>query len=993
MSVRRRHRVSRLAAAALLWLAPSSLAQTTGNVEGRVDDPSGAGLPGVTVEARSAALQGRRATVTGIDGRFRLPAVPPGVYTVRASLAGFTTAEKIAYVTLDATASVTLALQLSATREVVVSGETPVLDLTSSTTGTTFTAKVLERMALGRNYAEIALSQPGANADSATTLTIANQFNAFSDRVVNVALYGATSLENLYVIDAINTTQVNRGHQGKAINPEAMQEIEIKTGGYQAEYGRALGGVINVVTKSGGNEFHGDVFGHYNARGMRAEAEITADDILASEQTEVLRWDAGADLGGYLLKDRLWFFGSYDRLGQEVTRIPQAGPVAGQRFVVDRSSDIFSAKLTWNPAEGTSVVGSVLGDPDEADGPVGLLSSTNPLTYTGTRRVGGYDYAARLSHLFGSLGLLTLQYSRHGDSYETEIAPEAELPRITDRTVPGVAVTSGGFGNINAFNANYQGRRHAAAGTFAAFTGNHELKAGGDYERASEEGITRRTGGETLNIRPCKANPFSAASVDRCAAVGATGAPYVNWRGDNVPGGVVYTHDYLTNLDGSQALRIPNEVLSLSISAFVQDTWRVSSRLTVNAGLRYDVEQIRNADGATVIDLDGMWSPRAGLVWDARGDGTSKVFGSFGRFYYQFPTNLNFRAFGNDDFIFVSASNYSPSSLVNVRTPFPGSATTPLGNEPTDADLKGMYQDEITLGVEKALTPTFVVGLKANYQSLGDIIEDRCDLDFTAPENHGQACAIFNPGSSEKYARGDFPCNNRFNERPDKALFDPLCNSAGGSPIGSATRIYRGLELTARKSFSERLWTQASYIFSSLRGNYDGASSLVTGQSDPGVNADFDYFQFYQRNATGKLYLDRPHTLQVSATYTAPFGLTAGFSTYVRSGPPIDKAEYFNGGYNQHIFGVERGTAGRAATQYEANLSLAYELRAGPLTISPRLYVFNLLNRQGETRVSNAFNPDGAFDAAGNAIQHVNYRKIVERQQPRLIRLSVRVGF
>jgi len=471
------------------------------------------------------------------------------------------------------------------------------------------------------------------------------------------------------------------------------------------------------------------------------------------------------------------------------------------------------------------------------------------------------------------------------------------------------------------------------------------------------------------------------------------GVPYVNWRGESVPAGVVYTHGFLSNLDGTPALNIVNDTPTLAYSAFLQDTWRVSRRVTVNAGLRWDREEIQNFEERTVIDLDDMWAPRAGVVWDFIGDGTSKLFASYGRFYYQFPTDLNFRAYGNDDYLFASASNYDPVSLTHdPRTPFAGSTNTPFGDEPKDENLKGMYQDEYTIGVEKALTPTFVVGLKGNYQRLGEVLEDRCDLDYLHPENNGQFCAIINPGSSERYARGDFPCNNFTNERPDASAFDAVCNENGAPPIGRASRIYRGIELTARQSFQERLWVQASYIYSSLRGNYDGAARLADGQADPGVNADFDYFQFYASNAYGKLYLDRPHSVQLGVTYRAPFGLTAGLSTYVRSGPPRNKMEYFNF-YDRNVFGVPRGTAGRAETQYEANLSLAYEFKTGPLTITPRVYVYNVLNRQGEVRVEDAFNPDGSFDVDGDAVQHPNYGKILERQGPRLFRVAMKVSF
>ncbi|HEU5248901.1 MAG TPA: TonB-dependent receptor [Thermoanaerobaculia bacterium] len=968
--------------------AESALSQTTGAIQGTVTDSSGAALRDAGVEARSASLQGVRIATTDSRGGYRFPALPPGTYTVKATLAGFTTVEKTGYVTLDSTATVDLELQVSAQSKVLVTGEAPVIDLSSTTTGSTFTAKVLERMSIGRNYVEIVRSQPGVNTDTSGNVP------GVGDRVINIAVYGSTSLENLYLVDGINTTNVMRGFQGKTINPESMQEVEIKTGGYQAEYGRALGGVINVITKSGGNEFHGDVFGHFNSRSMRAEAEVNEDDIIAAEQTEVERWDAGADLGGYILKDRLWFFGSYDRIESETTRIPQAGPVAGQGFVLDRKSDTSSGKVTWNLGTGSSLVLNTLADPEKVSGPINLPLSVNPLTYSGIRYLGARDYAARLNHLVGSFGILALQYSRHNDRQETKIPEEGDLPRVSDQTVPGVAVATGGFGNIVNFLANHTSKRNGYSAAFAAYAGNHEFKLGGDYEENETVGTTRRTGGQMLTIRPCRANPENPAAVDRCLAAGGVGAPYVNWRGETVPAGVVYTHRFVSNPDGTPVLRITTDTPTLAYSAFLQDTWRVTRPLTVNVGLRWDREEIKNQEEKTVIDLDDMWAPRAGIVWDFSGDGTSKLFASYGRFYYQFPTDLNFGAYGNDDFLDVFVSNYDPVSLTHdPTTPFPGSTTIPSGDEPADTNLKGMHQDEYTVGVEKALTPTFVVGLKGNYQRLGDVIEDRCDLDYLHPENHGQHCAIFNPGSSEKYARGDFPCQNRTNERPDAAELDALCNGNGGPSIASASRIYRGIELTARQTFQERLWVQASYIFSSLRGNYDGAARLASGQADPGINADFDYFAFDQHNSHGKLYLDRPHTFQLGATYRTPFGLSAGLSTYVRSGPPRNRGEYFNLGYNQEIFGVRRGTAGRAKTQYEANVTLAYEFKAGPVTIAPRVSVFNLLNRQGETRVSDAFNPDGAFDAEGNAVQHPNYGKIQERQGPRLFRVAMRVSF
>src|SRR5262249_7106737 len=142
--------------------------------------------------------------------------------------------------------------------------------------------------------------------------------------------------------------------------------------------------------------------------------------------------------------------------------------------------------------------------------------------------------------------------------------------------------------------------------------------------------------------------------------------------------------------------------------------------------------------------------------------------------------------------------------------------------EPVDTQMKGIYQDELTLGVEKLLDPTFSVGLKGTYRRLGRAIEDRCDLDYNQAENNYYSCAIVNLGSKRKYARGHFPACNGL----DGDFYQ--CQD-GAPPTPEAKRVYRGIELMARKSFSDKLWLQASYVFSSLRGNFDGAVNESSG--------------------------------------------------------------------------------------------------------------------------------------------------------------------
>src|SRR5262249_26877299 len=189
-----------------------------------------------------------------------------------------------------------------------------------------------------------------------------------------ISVYGSTSSENSFLIDGVNTTNVIKGIQGKDINNEFIQEVEVKTGGYQAEYGRNTGGVVNVITKSGGNEFHGDVFGYYNWPASQAEQKFETTDpgtqtgdvtvnTAGSIIKDVKRREFGVDLGGYFLKDHIWFYGAYDRVLTDDVLQPITGKRAGEDFDRKFTSNLWAAKLTFNVFQGTTIVGTAFADP------------------------------------------------------------------------------------------------------------------------------------------------------------------------------------------------------------------------------------------------------------------------------------------------------------------------------------------------------------------------------------------------------------------------------------------------------------------------------------------------------------------------------------------------------------------------------------------------------------------------------------------------------
>ena len=959
----------------LLAAGPVALGQTTSTLSGTVSDNDGKPLPGVTVEATSPSLQGTRTNVTGGNGVYRFPSVPPGNYNVKASLSGFGTAEKTAAVTLDSTATVNLTLRITATEAVVVSGEAPLVDVTSTTTGSNYSAKVMANLPLGTNYAEIVRSNPGVNTDRGET----------QGRALALTVYGATSVENQYVIDGVNTTNVIKGFQGKAINGAFIQEVEVKTGGYQAEYGRALGGIINVITKSGGNEFHGDGFLYYDRQSMKANQKITPDDSLTGMRiSDYKRTDFGADLGGFFIKDHLWFFAAYDRVNNpnQVSRYVSSSVVPSTaRFPLDETDNLYSGKLTFNAFQGTTfvltgfsdptvIIGAANADPRQAR--VTQISSFDPRTWESRRDVGGLDVGARLNQLFGSFGLVTLQASQHKDRFQLTPSGAGSGIRTDDLTCSGgtaavpcnpptTPTTTGGFGEIFGPTANNRSVRNQYRGDFTFYFGSHEAKFGGDYQTGKTTAITFYTGKQQVQ----KFNEF---------------------------GQTYYAHNFFSSGATSQ-VPIDNTVTPRTIDWgwYAQDSWKILPNLTMNLGVRWDKEDIKDYSGSTVISTTNEWQPRIGFVWDPKGDGSSKVYAFFGRFYYSIPTDLNVRAYGAQTQ--VTTFNFDPvdtiqnTSVIGHTKPFvQGGAFT----EPADAGLKGIYQDEYTLGVEKLLDPTLSVGLKGTYRNLGRAIEDRCDLDYNSPINNFNSCAIMNPGSNGQYASGRFPGRSGLDSDDTSLPSVPA--------IPAAKRVYKGIEIVGRKSFSQSLWLQASYVFSSLRGNYDGEIREGRGQTDPGINADYDYYLFLHNN-DGKLFLDRPHNLRLDMSYTTPFKLFVGFQAFVRSGAPLNKQGYFNSGYGAEIMLVERGSAKRLPTQYDANLTLGYPIQLGPVSITPQLYVFNLIGRQQnvleDVRWSTsqpAGYPNTIFDP-NQQQTNPNYGKITTRSDPRLLRGAVKISF
>ena len=294
--------VAALALVALFAVAPASAQEQVGAIQGTVSDASGAVLPGATVEAVSAGGT-RLSGTTNESGAYRFPRVPPGTYVVIAKLDGFNPAElQNVKVGLGDTATANVTLEVGAVSETIsVVGEAGQIDVKSSATSAAITGEDIAMLPKGRDFTTIATMAPGVTQEG------------FAG---GLSIDGASGSENRFVIDGVDTTDAFDGTSGQNLITEFVEEVQVKSAGYPAEFGGSVGGVINAVTKSGTNEFKGWVGVYYNDRDWDGAERPTPYETGTSlyrtfEEDDITRTEPGFGIGGPIAKDMAWFYGGY----------------------------------------------------------------------------------------------------------------------------------------------------------------------------------------------------------------------------------------------------------------------------------------------------------------------------------------------------------------------------------------------------------------------------------------------------------------------------------------------------------------------------------------------------------------------------------------------------------------------------------------------------------------------------------------------------------
>ena len=913
--------------------------ETTGTLSGRVVDAQSLPVPGATVTVDG--IQGVKRATTDAEGRFSIPFLTPGPYDVHVELTGFKTVERKAVsVSLGQTTSLPISMELGPLSETVqVTAASPLIDTTSTTSGSTLSSELFQQVPIRRTVSSTIYMAPGVSSSGTAG-------------AANPSIAGGSGLDNQYVIDGVNVTNqgygalgsysIIFGSLGNATPFDFIDEVQVKTGGYEAEFGQASGGLVNVVTKSGSNAVRGSAFG-YTSPSKLEGAFTQYQSTNGSVQTESTRsYDGGVEGGFPIVKNKLFFFGAVDPSRDIRSFQAPAGFPLESLGNVDRTRDTlaYSAKATWQPTPSQRVDASFFGDPSTGDnGPqrasallVTDTSSFSSLTY------GGHNQTVRYSGAFKNHWLLEGMFARALNRISE--TPSVDAWRVTDQTATPT-VTTGGIGFYEAGNRSLSRQYGAKASN--VFSRN-DLKYGFEYDDVEYSQINQRTG------------PTFTAPDGRQTATGAqiTILPDANF-------GDIFRVTRANFNSGRTTTQKYSEF-------FVQDSWTPTPRLTINPGVRYEREKLA---GTIVTDftLTNNWAPRIGATYELTGDGSTKLYGSYGRFYARIPNDLAARALSADDS--TSRADYYDANLtqpipdgVATVDPATGAQITNhfvlagVGADTIDPDAKLSYTSEYQLGVERALAATTSIGVRYTYRTIGRILEDVANAPLAAYD-------LGVPGlSSVEYILT--------NPTSSTAIF-PAAAFLGAS-FDDPVHTYHAVEVTLDRRLANNWSMLASYRWSRLRGNFEGFYRDDNGQSDPGITSLYDFptndpsytaigvpqfgysgdIRFLGQ--TGILPLDRPHAFKAFGTYVFPKGLNVGVGFTVTSGAPLTpiaaNPNYDNGGeipVAARGSGIQTVDGFMTRTPVLANVDLqaAYRLklpRNGALTLVAD--AFNVLNSQ-----------------------------------------------
>jgi outer membrane receptor protein involved in Fe transport len=938
-------------------LASSAAAQSaTGSVAGSILDATGGGLPGVTVTATQAETGAIRTTTSTSNGTFRIPLLPVGTYAVAAELTGFAPA-RVANVTVSVggEATVRIVLELTSVKAAVtVSGEAPLIEATKTEVDSVVNERMIQNLPTnGRNFEDFVLTTPGVVSDvRGGDISFAGQRGTLNSLVVD----GADN-NNTFFGQALGRT--GSGRAPYQFSQDAVKEFQVISNSYAAEYGRAGGAVINAVTKSGTNDLHGSAFYFYRDKSLNAKDYI---DALNGRPKAPYHFDQfGASLGGPLVKDRVFFFANYD----------------GQR----------------NTIPNTVVLNVPPGTPTDPDTEAGIARLT-PLASSWDRKQDQDVYLLKLDAEATSRHHVSLRYNR--------------------QDFTGAGFENGGIRNSFQHTGDSLVKTDTATGSVASsLTAALYNELRGQYARDSEPGTanspdpeaTILQGGQTVLV--IGRNFFSPRETTIRRSQGADTVTFLSgnhtWKG-----GLDYNHDSILNFfpgnfSGSYTFTsIANFDLGIAsrfvqafpgpgtpgptthpdltdYAAFVQDEWRVTPTFTLDVGVRYDLQTVRqpkvlNPDPQLVAagyltnriheDKNNI-GPRLGFAWTPGGNDRTVVRGGYGIFYGRTPAIIYGTATSNNG-INVQTITFTGNLIPtypNVYSSIPSGVTLP---KPTIFVVDPNYQDpkvqQASLGIERALTPDLAVSVNLLHVHANDLTRS---IDRNVD---GQTDVTANIAGDGTVTYRKFGPARPFTNFSRVVAFESTARSD-----------YNGVTLEVVKRYSHNWQARVAYTYGHVLDDRPDQTAVVPGSFDDakfaqdpldleGDYASGDNDVRHRIVFSGVWNLDYAGGIQNPFVRALASGWTLSGIVFFQTGQPYSAVMGFtdlnNDGNtrNDRAPGFGRNTF-RLPSQFSVNPRIGRHIPMGPVDLELIAEAFNVFN-----------NKNVGYNVAGSFVSNTYYR-------------------
>ena len=996
---------SAIALSASLCLCTMALAQSSdGSLFGRAK-------AGTSVSITNVETGSTRQSKVESDGSFAFSKLPPGRYRVTAG--GQTREVSVAIgsgteVVMDDTQRI----------EISGSRARTLIDVSSVESNSVFTQDQIRNLPVARNIDAVALLAPG---------TVKGDKFGDAENPLSLPSFGGASIaENGYYINGFDVTNIRNFLAYANLPFEAVAQQQVKTGGYGAEFGRSLGGVVSLVTKRGTNDWKGGVSLTLEPKSLRGKGRNVADNdpdrvgkytVFEEADTRDVTL-ATVYGGGPIIKDKLFIFGALE--------VPDDRWV---NFGQNRTTEIRNTqpqgliKIDFMPNDRNLLELTAIENKRKRK----VSDWTNPTTPVdmsyATTKLG----SAAGSTINGGGSVYIGKYTGYFTDALTVSATAGRVEDLVDKTSGARAA---GLDCPVVFNVGATQELGCWQGPFPG-VGDKDQKAPRDrdlreawrvdleYVLSPAHTIKAGYDAQTFKSSEAGGSTYTGGIYWRYFVAGATGA--VNGvTGAVAPGGNFVRGRVVQSTSG--VYEVENNAI------YVEDTWKATKNLTLYGGLRWESFNNKNGDGVSFVKADNLLAPRTGFSWNVNGDSSLKVYGNAGRYYIPVASNTNIRGTRGELFV----TNFYVYNGLDARTAAPQNLGPAIGTPQVNSDgslpdpstiadtkLKPMSQDELILGFQKALSKDWVVGAKVVHRKINDGMDDFCghypfinwaaDNGFTNFDKSALAgCILMNPGR-DATIKMDLQGDGKLTAATVPARYFNLAQYK---------RTYDALELSLEKPFNGNWGMQASYTYSKSKGTAEGYVQSNLNQDDAGVTQDFDFGSFSD-GSDGYLPNDRRHVIKVFGNYALTKEWRLGMNTTLASGRPLScigyvpttVPDYFAGdphgssGYSSASSYyclqsttegsklVKRGSVGRTGWTNTIDLQVSYvpDWASGKLTLQAD--VFNIFNNRKATELNETrdYSRDTSLTAPYRLNQ--NYLTPTSFQESRYVRLTARYEF